>query len=822
VTPPPRQSGARRLAIAAACAAIALSLLAERSALAQRDIEIPTVMFDPKDGAPYGSDTELDLTNIVLSAARGVTTVQEAPLIVTVINEEEIRARGFQDFEQILDTVPGWMRTGGIHSQFPSPLSRGTVQAVLFMHNGVSLFDPLTNVPAIWRVQPLETIKHVEMITGPGGVLWGANSYMGILNIITKEAEDVDGVEVGGMLGGGPGDRNAARAYAMVGMPRLGDGWKLFLHGSFETYQGPTARLPNLNFAGPLPLPNGPNIYGPMVASDQKQSMVLNLSGKLTHGAASLSFQLPFVRRYLPLGFLGLVAREEIEEDSARDPATGELLCPFEPPFYDGADMCLDKGRVTRDNRMDWFDRYVVAEYRKRLDSGKAGFIVKAYGSQFVRHFTHFGVLSPLPVLLEGGLSFEVDPTSYRIGTSMDGDIELPRNARLLYGAEAFREWMPDRTQGSRQGPGAETDFTGPYYELFTSLPTPCPREVDPASPTDPRFVAGCPLTFIFESSRSVLGLYANPRWQLTRELILDGGVRLQVAPPQLGKFSFPLTPIFSAALVYNFWPGWHMKVNYAEGFRPPVFINLAGNQESVQVGGDPDLELETSQSAQGEINARLFKGERRIRELTFRADYSYSRLQNLIQIVGGSYQNTADRGIHSAELLAKLYVRGGHRLELGYTFLRVETQDVGRFRAVPDHWFNVSGLFNLVTGRLEAMFNLHVLGSMEDANRLVDVRGLRYDELGRVVDASGMSLGTGLTVDPHELVMDRLPAAAELTLGITWMPTRRLSVSGHAYNAFNGRYYQPDVFYSLEPRAEYMPNPYEDVRVQLRATYQY
>ena len=43
----------------------------------------------------------------------------------------------------------------------------------------------------------METIKRVEMITGPGGVLWGSNSLLGILNVITKDAEDVEGVEIG-------------------------------------------------------------------------------------------------------------------------------------------------------------------------------------------------------------------------------------------------------------------------------------------------------------------------------------------------------------------------------------------------------------------------------------------------------------------------------------------------------------------------------------------------------------------------------------------------------------------------------------------------
>jgi iron complex outermembrane receptor protein len=67
---------------------------------------------------------------------------------------------------------------------------------VQFLQDGLSLFDPCQHA-TITRQQPMELIKRVEMITGPGGVLWGSNSLLGILNVITKDAEDVEGVEVG-------------------------------------------------------------------------------------------------------------------------------------------------------------------------------------------------------------------------------------------------------------------------------------------------------------------------------------------------------------------------------------------------------------------------------------------------------------------------------------------------------------------------------------------------------------------------------------------------------------------------------------------------
>src|SRR5207249_4882017 len=151
-----------------------------------------------------------------------------------------------------------------------------------------------------------------------------------------------------------------------------------------------------------------------------------------------------------------------------------------------------------------------------------------------------------------------------------------------------------------------------------------------------------CPLTFSFTVSRTTVGAFTSLQLRPTKKLILDGGVRLQAAPKvaTLDR-SYGLTPTLSAAAVYEFTPGWHLKFNYAEGFRPPVFQDTDSNGEAVQIDGDPNLSVETSKSGQAEINARLLKGVKRIRELDVRADYSYTELQNFIAFIGGRHANT-------------------------------------------------------------------------------------------------------------------------------------------------------------------------------------
>jgi outer membrane receptor protein involved in Fe transport len=809
-----------RFCVSAGCRAVALAIgiLAGAPAAAQRfdevDIEVPALVLDATltYDSGGGTDAELDLANLVQSAARSVTTVQEAPTIVTVVTQDEIATRQFQTLEQIIDTVPGWIRTGPVNNQFPFPLVRGQIQAAQMLHDGVSMFDPYPNNSTFYRMQPVELIRRVELISGPGGVLWGSNSLVGIVNVITKSAADVNGVEAGIAGGHGDGDRGMGRAYVMFGAPDIRGGWLTLLgHVSFETYQGPAYQMPQVFFTSPQPQPNAANVYGPLTRATPNRSYLFNLHGKATFGKLQLRVHYPFAERYAPMGFSGAVAQAEIPQDTLRD-EDGNLQCPRSEPFFDPDDRCFDKGRAGRGARLDFFDRYGVLEYQTRLADGRAGVAAKGYLVRFGRNFASLFSAAPSG-LVEGGLAFGVDMTSYRAGGQIDGDVELPRNLRLLYGAETFREWAPDNVTRSRQGPGQQADFFSPYQ--LERLPVLCPRDVVNGQPV---LLEGCPLTFGAPASRTVIGAYVNPQWRPIRRLAIDLGGRVQVAPESLGRQSYAMTPTASGSVVYSFLSGWNLKLNAAQGFRPPVFINLVTNGEAVATDGAENLRVETSTAGQVEVNARLFRGAGRIRELNFRTDYSYTMIQNFIQLVAGRYNNAGERGIHSVEFLGKLYVRGGHRLELAYTFLQSANADIGAGRNAPNHWFDLAAVFNLHR-TLTATSTLRVLGATEDPNRIVEHRNLEYDPEGR-----GRDRTTGdernLSVTPTELTLDRLPPAADLMIGLRYMPSPALTLEASVFNVFNARYYQPDVFFSYEPRFEYLPNPYEDVRGYLTATY--
>lgn len=757
------------------------------------DIEVPSVVLDTgADAEKAGNDESLDLANIVQSAAKGVTTVQEAPAIVTVITADEIKERQFTNLAEIYDLVPGWQRIGYPHNDTDMPLARGQNQAVLFLQDGVSMFDPFTNLSATGRQQPLELVKRIEMVTGPGGVLWGANSLLGILNVISKDAEDVDGVEVGGYAGTGNGDRSSGHAYVMGGKSDLAGGKvKAFAHASVDTYQGTREQLPLLIFHDPLPQPNSANVYGPLTGSDQQRSLIVQLDGKLSFDKFQLRVQFPFGKRAIPAGLTGNPSQQNVPEDAR---CAGMVNDP----------TCVDPKGTSKSNVANLYDRFAVLEYRTRFAGDKAGLTARVYGQEFVRGFKPLQVLAP-SVLLQGGLSFDVDFQSYRVGTAVDGDVELTRQIRLLYGGEAFHEWKPDDS-----AVGNISHLPSPL--ILSLLPILCPREWDPTQ-NKLAPVANCPLTFAFPASRSVFGGYLDAQYRPNKKLIFDLGGRLQVAPAAFGELSYPVNPTVGGTVVWNFVPNWHLKLNYAQGFRSPVFNNTSSNGEGVQLAGNPNLKLEHSDAAQAEVNARIYKGERRIRELSFRIDGSYTRLDNLIQINQGQYKNSGQRGIASAEFLGKLFIQGGHRIELAYTWMQIDTADRGILRTNPEHWFSLATVFTLAKN-LTLTTNLKIVGAMEDANRLVEYRDTTYSSTGTVMNP--------VTVAATDLVVDRIPPQADLGIGLTWLPVPKLMLRATVFDALFAHSYYSDATSDYEPHVEYMPNPIPGFRGYVSAMFQY
>jgi hypothetical protein len=77
--------------------------------------------------------------------------------------------------------------------------------------------------------------------------------------------------------------------------------------------------------------------------------------------------------------------------------------------------------------------------------------------------------------------------------------------------------------------------------------------------------------------------------------------------------------------------------------------------------------------------------------------------------------------------------------------------------------------------------------------------------------------------VEPWEVVYDRQPAAAEVQVGLSWLPdfaAQKLRLQAVVFNAFDAVRGSYDISNDLEPRLEIIPQEYEAFRFYLTGTY--
>ncbi|WP_292571733.1 TonB-dependent receptor [Methylomonas sp.] len=132
--------------------------------------------------------------------------ISKAPSIATVITAADIKQIGATDIDEALETVPGLhverssigynpiYTFRGIYSQFN--------QQVLMMINGIPITNSYTGSRSeVWGGMPIQNIARIEVVRGPGSAVYGADAFAGVINVITKTRQDIDGTQVGGRVG---------------------------------------------------------------------------------------------------------------------------------------------------------------------------------------------------------------------------------------------------------------------------------------------------------------------------------------------------------------------------------------------------------------------------------------------------------------------------------------------------------------------------------------------------------------------------------------------------------------------------------------------
>jgi|JI8StandDraft_1071087.scaffolds.fasta_scaffold00318_14 iron complex outermembrane receptor protein len=216
------------------CARIALALSASSlcwPSLAAAQ-QISTVPSDDTVGAEQSQDGE-----IIVTAQRRSERLQDVPIAISALGDEDLAQRGVVDVGGLRGAVPGLSITysAGINasnliairgvSGLPSPI--GTSQATAIYLDGVYLSRPNA------AFFSLDDVERIEVLRGPQGALYGRNATAGAINIITR----LPGDSLRGGLDVSYGNFNTVNARGSLSGP-LGGGFSAGVSGSFDRHDG--------------------------------------------------------------------------------------------------------------------------------------------------------------------------------------------------------------------------------------------------------------------------------------------------------------------------------------------------------------------------------------------------------------------------------------------------------------------------------------------------------------------------------------------------------------------------------------------------------
>ena len=166
----------------------------------------------------------------VTIVSRRPEKLSASPSAVQVITGEDIHRSGATSLPEALRLAPN-LEVAQVNSHDWAISARGfnntLANKLLVMIDGRTVYTPL-DAGVFWDAQNvlLDDIDRIEVVSGPGGTLWGANAVNGVINIVTKSASQTQGLLVeggGGSLlqdfgavryGGGNGTNLFYRVYA--------------------------------------------------------------------------------------------------------------------------------------------------------------------------------------------------------------------------------------------------------------------------------------------------------------------------------------------------------------------------------------------------------------------------------------------------------------------------------------------------------------------------------------------------------------------------------------------------------------------------------
>lgn len=479
---------------------------------------------------PARADDTADLQQqldepVVTTATQSAETATTAPATSTTITAEDLRRFGIESLDQALDFLALGVFTSDPLHQVDIGARGVTVTQdqgnhFLLLVDGHMMNEPLFGSARFGRGAgiPIEIIDHIEVILGPGSVLYGSNAMLGVINVVTKRQKDFHGGHVIGEWQPGKSVRGAIGAG--YEFPLFGRRWELTTQIEGYSQSGPAFTL-------------GPQYTGidPVDGKPERFSRDPNAHTGVWGGVADQSYW-----SKIPAGLLRL----------SSGPFELEVLASSYKrawPYFDI--RTRDNGNFNDPDAWE-LDRSLRFDLKwRRVLSPIVSMSARLYADSF--EYERQGIDSRAGGCLYPG---QVTCVNVTRGYSRWGGLEL----------QSSFDWLTDGTLVSLLGVDARHLWVAHQHDVFS----------DPARlPLDSS-------TEVIHESEDVLGAYMQHEWRPKKWIALNGGVRLDEAERYRPVFSPRL------ALVLMPWRGGALKGVYAEAFRAPSWYDRAASSPTL------------------------------------------------------------------------------------------------------------------------------------------------------------------------------------------------------------------------------------------------
>ncbi len=531
----------------------------------------------------YLAMSPVELSQLSVSIATGSPQpIFQSAAVTSVVTAQQIKSMGATELHEVLETIPGLHVSIQPNTYDAIYTLRGirnsTNSQVLMLLDGNRFSTPFQGRAVTGLKIPIENIQKIEVIRGPGSAMYGADAFAGVINIMTKKADDIDGTLIGGRVG----NWNSQSVWAQHG--NHWKGWDIATSVQYQHTTGDDKRI---------------------IKADSQTVLDTHYDTHASHAPKAMQTQyeawnahLNLQRKHWNIGFWGF------NGESGTHAGAAAAIDP-----QGRADTQHYQGTInysTEDLLKDW-------EFLAKLN-----YLYTDFQTNQLQIFPNDSLL---PIGVDGNIDFSsLNPTFFpngvndKIGrTQQIPSIEISsiyqgiQNHRLRFQA-GYRYEKLETKESKNIGLGS---LNG----------SPPPELID----NEITEVSNTPFVYVPNSSRSIWSLAAQDEWQIVKDIQLTVGLRFD----HYSDFGATFNP--RVALVWDINQQLTSKLLYGRAFRAPSFSELKNRNNPVLLG-QPNLNPEIINTVEWAIDYRPLQSLRTALNLYY---YSIKDLINAQSAIG-------------------------------------------------------------------------------------------------------------------------------------------------------------------------------------------